>query len=99
MAVQTRLDAEYAALLGHPIVQSTELVRRTVNRLDGYLRVRIRLVNDCHVQQEDNVEPAMPMDIKSLLDLIAHLYSALNENRSFGRGENSGSHSEQSIMS
>jgi len=123
MLVQTRLDAEYASLLGHPFVQSTELVRYTVNRLDGYLRVRCVLSNGdflevalyvalqngnavidsyryqwmdstrtnlrrrwddaphfpqlagfphhCHVEQEDKVEPAIPMDIKTLLDVIA----------------------------
>jgi hypothetical protein len=125
MAVQTRLDAEYAALLSHPIVQSTELIRRTANRLDGYLRVRTLLTNGdfleialhialqngeavldsyryqwmdgtrinlrrrwddtphfpqlsgfphhCHVEQEENVEPSLPMDINTLLDLIARL--------------------------
>lgn len=112
-------------MLSHPIVQSTELVRRTVNRLDGYLRVRTLLTNGdflkialhialqngeavldsyryqwmdgtrinlrrrwddtphfpqlsgfphhCHVEQEENVEPSLPMDIKALLDLIARL--------------------------
>lgn len=122
MTVQTRLDAEYASLLGHPLVQSTELIRYTVNRLDGYLRVRTILINGdfleialqiasqngnalidgyryqwmdstrtklrrrwddtphfpqlsgfphhCHIEQEDKVEPALPMDIKTLLDTI-----------------------------
>ena len=123
MAVQTYLDAEYAALLGHPIIQSTELIRYTANRLDGYLRVRATLINGdfleialhitlqdgrividsyryqwmdstrtnlrrrwdntphfpkvpgfphhSHIGQEDNVESAEPMAIKTLLDLIA----------------------------
>lgn len=123
MNVQARLDAEYASLLGHPLVQSTELVRYTANRLDGYLRVRTILVNGdflevalhiaihngnvvidsyryqwmdgtrtklrrrwddtphfpqlpgfphhCHIEQEDDVEPARLMDVKMLLDVIA----------------------------
>lgn len=45
MSIQTRLDAEYAALLGHSLVQSTELIKYKVNRLDGYLRVRTLLTN------------------------------------------------------
>lgn len=125
MNVQARLDAEYASLLGHPLVQSTELVRYTANRLDGYLRVRTILVNGdfleialhiaiqnntigidsyrfqwmdgtrtklrrrwddtphfpqlpgfphhCHIEQEDKVEPALSMDIKTLLDVIAQM--------------------------
>ena len=125
MNVQARLDAEYASLLGHPLVQSTELVRHTANRLDGYLRVRTILVNGdfleialhiaiqngtividsyrfsmdgwhpqkvttalghtphfpqlsgfphhCHIEQEDKVEPALLMDIKTLLDVIAQM--------------------------
>jgi hypothetical protein len=123
MPVQMRLDAEYAALLNHSIVQSTELIRYTVNRLDGYLRIRAVLVNGdfleialhitlhndnvvidsyryqwmdsmrtnlrrrwddtphfpqlpgfphhCHVKQEDHVEPATLMDVKTLLNVIA----------------------------
>lgn len=126
MAVQTRLDAEYAALLSHPLVQATELVKYVKyrdNRLDGYLRVRTILTNGdfleialhlalqngstvidsyryqwmdrtqtqlrrrwddtphfpqlpgfphhCHVEQENQVEPAAPMDVKTLLDVIA----------------------------
>jgi hypothetical protein len=43
--IQTQIDAEYAALLSHPIISTVELVRRDVNRLDGYLRVRCGLLN------------------------------------------------------
>lgn len=127
MSVQTRLDAEYAALLGHPLVQSTELVKYKVDRLDGYLRVRASLTNGdfleialhfalengspvidsyryqwmdntqsklrrrwddtphfphllgfphhCHVEQENQVEPALPMDLQTLLDVIAQSIS------------------------
>lgn len=127
MTVQTRLDAEYAALLSHSLVQSTELVKYTANRLDGYLRVRAMLTNGdfleialhlalqngstaidsyryqwmdntrtklrrrwddtphfphlpgfphhCHVEQENQVEPALPMDLQTLLDVIAQSIS------------------------
>jgi hypothetical protein len=44
--IQSRIDAEYAVLLSHPIVHTTELIRREVNRLDGYLRVRCVLTNN-----------------------------------------------------
>jgi len=123
MSVQERIDTEYAILLSHPIVQSTDLIKRTVTRLDGYLRVRCRLTNSdfleiaihvlwqngqavingyryqwmdsarinlrrrwddtphfphlpgfphhCHVEREDNIEPASPLNIKSLLDWIS----------------------------
>jgi hypothetical protein len=117
------MDAEYAALLNHPLLQSTELVKYNVNRLDGYLRVRTSLTNGdfleialhlalhngsavidsyryqwmdstrtklrrrwddtphfpqlpgfphhCHVEQENQVESALPMDLQMLLDVIA----------------------------
>ena len=45
MSVQAHIDTEYAVLLSHPVVQSTVLVKRTVTRLDGYLRVRCSLTN------------------------------------------------------
>ncbi|MCB9148240.1 MAG: hypothetical protein H6641_05725 [Caldilineaceae bacterium] len=46
MTIQEQIDSEYAAILGHPIVRSSVLIRRSANRLDGYLRVRCILTND-----------------------------------------------------
>ncbi len=45
MLVQTLIEREYAVLLSHPIVRSVDLVRYTINRLDGYLRARCLLDN------------------------------------------------------
>lgn len=45
MFVETRLDNEYVALLAHPLVASVTLVKRRVNRFDGYFRARCVLVN------------------------------------------------------
>ena len=45
MNIQARIDAEYAALLSHQVVLSTQPIRRTETRLDGYLRVRCTLFN------------------------------------------------------
>lgn len=45
MSIQEHIAADYATLLSHPIVQTVELVRQVVNRLDGYLRVRCILIN------------------------------------------------------
>lgn len=59
MRVQESLDALYVALLSHPVIRTTELVRQDVNRLDGYLRVR------CTLQNGDFLECAIHV---SLLD-------------------------------
>lgn len=53
MSVEAFLESEYAVLLSHPAVRSIELVRYSVNRLDGYLRARCSLIND------DNLEIAL----------------------------------------
>ncbi len=45
MTVRALIEGQYAALLSHPVVRSVDLVRHTVNRLDGYLRVRCTLNN------------------------------------------------------
>ncbi|MBM4457052.1 MAG: hypothetical protein FJ011_04675 [Chloroflexi bacterium] len=45
MSVQSLIEHEYAVLLSHPVVQTIELIRQTVNRLDGYLRARCTLRN------------------------------------------------------
>jgi hypothetical protein len=45
MSVEALLESEYAVLLSHPVVRSVEVVRYSVNRLGGYLRVRCRLTN------------------------------------------------------
>ena len=50
MPVEALLESEYAVLLGHPAVRSVELVRYSVNRLDGYLRVRCRLTNGDYLE-------------------------------------------------
>jgi hypothetical protein len=43
MSLEAMLESEYAVLLSHPVVRSVEMMRYSVNRLDGYLRVRCRL--------------------------------------------------------
>jgi hypothetical protein len=45
MSVEAFLESEYAVLLSHPVVRSVEVVRYSVNRLDGYLRARCMLAN------------------------------------------------------
>jgi Family of unknown function (DUF6516) len=45
MSIQERVATDYATLLSHPAIQTVELVRQVVNRLDGYLRVRCTLIN------------------------------------------------------
>ena len=45
MSVQALLESEYAALLSHPEIRSTEVARYAINRLDGYLRARCTLTN------------------------------------------------------
>lgn len=45
MTIQAFIEGQYAALLSHPVVRSVDLVRHTVNRLDGYLRARCTLSN------------------------------------------------------
>lgn len=53
MSVEAFLQGEYAALLGHPLVHSSQILRYTVNRLDGYLRAR------CHLTNGDYLEVAL----------------------------------------
>jgi hypothetical protein len=53
MSVEAFLESEYAVLLSHSAVRSVEIVRYSVNRLDGYLRARCRLING------DNLEIAL----------------------------------------
>ena len=50
MSVEALLESEYAVLLSHPVVRSVELMRYSVNRLDGYLRVRCRLTNGDYLE-------------------------------------------------
>lgn len=50
MSVDAYLEAEYAALLSHPLVASAELVKLTTNRLSGYLRVRCALTNGHYLE-------------------------------------------------
>ena len=50
MSVEALLESEYAVLLSHPVVRSVEVVRYSVNRLDGYLRVRCRLTNGDYLE-------------------------------------------------
>ena len=50
MSVEALLESEYAVLLSHPVVRSVEAVRYSVNRLDGYLRVRCRLTNGDYLE-------------------------------------------------
>jgi len=45
MSVEAFLEAEYATLLSHPVVDSVELARYSVNRLGAYLRARCTLTN------------------------------------------------------
>lgn len=59
MGVASFLDEQYAVILAHRIVQTTELSRRTETAIDGFLRVRCRLANGdfleiaIHVALED----------------------------------------------
>lgn len=50
MSVEALLESEYAVLLSHPVVRSVERMRYSVNRLDGYLRVRCRLTNSDYLE-------------------------------------------------
>ena len=50
MSVEALLESEYAVLLSHPVVRSVEMMRYSVNRLDGYLRVRCRLTNGDYLE-------------------------------------------------
>lgn len=50
MSIETSLESAYADLLSHPLVRSVEIVRYSVNRLDGYLRARCRLTNDDYLE-------------------------------------------------
>jgi len=50
MSVEALLESEYAVLLSHPVVRSVEVVRYSVNRLDGYLRARCRLTNGDYLE-------------------------------------------------
>lgn len=50
MSVEVALESEYADLLSHPLVHSVEIVRYSVNRLDGYLRARCRLINGDYLE-------------------------------------------------
>jgi len=43
--VSSYLDEQYAVILAHRVVQTAKLVRRTETSIDGFLRVRCRLVN------------------------------------------------------
>ncbi len=50
MPIRAYIDSELAATLSHPLVAFAEVVRQTVTRQDGYLRVRCRLVNDDYLE-------------------------------------------------
>ena len=50
MSVEALLESEYAVLLSHPVVRSVEMMRYSVNRLDGYLRARCRLTNGDYLE-------------------------------------------------
>jgi len=50
MSVEVFLESEHAVLLSHPLVRSVEVVRYSVNRLDGYLRVRCTLTNGDYLE-------------------------------------------------
>ena len=50
MSVEAMLESEYAVLLSHPVVRSVEMMRYSVNRLDGYLRARCRLTNGDYLE-------------------------------------------------
>lgn len=50
MSVEAFLEGEYAVLLSHPAVRSVELVRSSVNRLDGYLRARCTLIHGDYLE-------------------------------------------------
>lgn len=50
MSVEAFLEAEYATLLSHPLVDSVELARYSVNRLGGYLRARCTLANGDYLE-------------------------------------------------
>jgi len=50
MSAEALLESEHAVLLSHPVVRSVEVVRYSVNRLDGYLRVRCRLANGDYLE-------------------------------------------------
>jgi hypothetical protein len=50
MSVEALLEAEYATLLSHPVVDSVELARYSVNRLGGYLRARCTLTNGDYLE-------------------------------------------------
>ena len=50
MSAEAFLEAEYAALLSHPLIRSVEIVRHSVNRLDGYLRARCMLINGDYLE-------------------------------------------------
>jgi hypothetical protein len=50
MSVEALLESEYAILLSHPVVRFVEVVRYSVNRLDGYLRARCRLTNGDYLE-------------------------------------------------
>ena len=76
MTIQARIDAEYAVLLSHPIVCTTEVVRQEVNRLDGYLRVRCGLAN------EDFLEVALHVSLQDGQAIIdSYRYQWMNGDR------------------
>ena len=50
MPVRTYIDNELASLLSHPLVASAEVVRQTVTRRDGYLRIRCTLMNGDYLE-------------------------------------------------
>jgi hypothetical protein len=50
MPVEALLESEYAVLLSHPAVRSVQLVRYSVNRLDGYLRARCMLTDGDYLE-------------------------------------------------